>query len=69
MTIETKYNYGDTVWLMRDNKIIEGKIFKIYTTSTDGGLGYFVEYDINGTPQTFDEDALFPSKEELLKSL
>ena len=71
MTIETKYNIGDEVWMMLLNEpeqfVITGieythhRIFvgcKYYIKSID------CEYEVK-----IPEDLLFPTKEELLKSL
>jgi hypothetical protein len=68
MTIKTKYNIGDIVWVIHASNVIEGRITKIsiaienthsfhYTLSTT--LGYIV----------FREEKIFKSKQALLKSL
>lgn len=71
MTIETKYNIGDEVWVNvygeTYNFIVKGirfvcdKLYKriVYTLLEEGG----------DTPIYLDESELFPTKEELLKSL
>ena len=70
MTIETKYNIGDEVWFMPFGNPKKGVI----KTITIGVLGdgdvklkYFVEKSGLGYHR-FESD-LFPTKEELLKSL
>lgn len=73
MTIETKYNIGDKVWFIDDNKAKSATIITI---------GVFVERDMNSQyvsnsvqyglydfPYPYIENYLFPTKEELLKSL
>lgn len=73
MTIETKYNIGDEVWLIYDNQVKSATIITI---------GVFVERDMNSQyvgesvhyglfnyHYPFIEDLLFRTKEELLKSL
>ena len=68
MTIETKYNIGQEVWFLFDGKPLNGKIVKIseYTIKIKvifkDGKGYLFSRDIK-------DFKLFPTKEELLKSL
>lgn len=66
MTIETKYNIGDEVWFMFDEKPIRGTIKNI-------GSHISINVVINGNSYIFRREAkgfeLFPTKEELLKSL
>lgn len=68
MLIKTKYNIGDEVWFMFDGKPLNGKINRIseYTIKIEvifeDGKEYLFSRDIKG----FD---LFPTKEELIKSL
>lgn len=68
MTIETKYNIGDEVWFLFDGKPLNGKIARIseYTIKIivifKDGKEYLFSRDIKGFK-------LFPTKEELLKSL
>lgn len=71
MTIETKYNIGDEVWVNvygeTSNFIVKGirfvcdKLYKriVYTLLEEGG----------DTPIYLDESELFPTKENLLNSL
>jgi hypothetical protein len=81
MTIETKYNIGDEVWFMADNKAHKAIIYGFLCEQAchyikDGeprcvytNLDYIVSIDQGGhTSKMYDCD-LFPSKEELLKSL
>ena len=77
MTIETKYNIGDEVWLMYHNKAVRTKTesvkIKKYARRTMGmKIETCITYDV-ATPDdsTIEviEESLFPTKEELLKSL
>lgn len=65
MTIETKYNIGDEVWFMCGSQIFCGRICCIVVWLHN--LSYKVEFEMG--LYGFIEDVLFPTKEELLKSL
>lgn len=77
MKIETKYNIGDAVWVITNNKVhhiridaIEVSIGKA-TTNEDGVLSiseYKTSYSV-GWGNWHKESDIFPTKEELLKSL
>lgn len=83
MKIEIKYNIGEQVFLIRDNEVQKHQIKSIsFTkTSTNGRILYsFVdmfslediresEFSTEDGLEWWDEDKLFPTKEELLKSL
>jgi hypothetical protein len=75
MTIETKFDIGDVCYFMYDNKVKDSTIVKINFTKEkllssfnmekltyNVALGYVSNID-------FEEDKLFPTKEDLLKSL
>jgi hypothetical protein len=70
MTIETKYNIGDEVWGAAHEEIWSGRITAIiiYYAFGMSRIGYkvFVEEEMHFTLR---EQDLFPTKEELLKSL
>lgn len=72
MTIETKYNIGQEVWFMNKNKACSDIITAIHTYTTETllnttyGFGNTIRTQIVSTVQ---ESDLFPTKEELLKSL
>ena len=77
MTIETKYNIGDEVWIKKDYKkgIIQGAVQDLRATSVFLCRTPTIEYTIryvnkNGKLQLFHrlEEDVFPTKEELLKS-
>lgn len=69
MTIETKYNIGDQVWFMDGLEPVSKEILRIdievYNVKT------IIEYDVmlGDIITGFYEHQIFPTKEELLKSL
>lgn len=65
MTIETKYNIGDEVWYLFNNHV--GMIAKIVLICV--GIDMKVRYRCDNSHNYFFENDLFPTKEELLKSL
>jgi hypothetical protein len=67
MKIETKYNIGDEVVYLSDNKIKEGNIrnFSILVY-IDGTIT--IQYKTSNGVYVYEQD-LFSTKEELLKSL
>lgn len=75
MKIETKYNIGDEVWFIRDNKVQSLKITQLNVLmsllpKTDGygcEINQVVDYGDRRT--VLAEYECFPTKEELLKSL
>ena len=77
MTIETKYNIGDEVWTYGDyhKGCITGEIQDLKATSVFLDITPTIEYTIrrviNGKVKLHHrlEQDLFPTKEELLKSL
>ena len=74
MTIETKYNIGDEVWVKPTNYIEKGIIYAIDVSARmEHGIitRKCVSYDvlIDGCLFTFYEQGISPTKEELLKSL
>jgi hypothetical protein len=85
MTIETKFNYGDTVFVLTNNKVYNVTIIGVnvqYGTEIDRVnqqgrkscsnpkqyITYKIEYQ-SGGETTIDEDNVFATKDELLKSL
>lgn len=71
MTIETKFNIGDEVWCMHNNKVYISFIqeVRVRKNNKKTKIEYIVE-----SMQKIDfglkkEDELYPTKEELLKSL
>lgn len=71
MGIKTKYNIGDEVWLMVRGECYQLKVVGIRTTTLKcyKSIEYFVSEDGEELSFTFEESDLFPTKEELLKSL
>ena len=70
MTIETKYNLGQKVFFLLNNKVECYPIVKI-EVEVDGG-DMSVNYTLHnslGRIKPIREELLFPTKEELLKSL
>ena len=72
MTIETKYNIGQEVWFMKENKACSDIITAIHTYRTETisnityGFGESIHSQIIAITS---EQGIFPTKEELLKSL
>lgn len=71
MTIETKFNIGDEVWYLYNNKVSSGKIETIRAkVSTIERFNFIHYYIISSTESlTLEEKSVFSSKEELIKSL
>ena len=75
MEIKTKYNIGDGVWFMCDNKTRRGEILgvKAEINIMPKGPAQYNSYSVRDSVTTgvcvFPEYDLFPTKEELLKSL
>lgn len=67
MTIETKYNIGDEVWVEIAGKACLVKIGAIHITTT-GNMNWY-SYDVYYNGQVYGNANVFPTKEELLKSL
>lgn len=80
MTIETKYNMGDKVWFIHENKLCFKLIVSIsirpavrISYSSPTGLipteRIFYRFKIGLTEISKKEEEVFPTKDELLKSL
>lgn len=71
MTIETKYNIGDEVWVAVDGKPTQGKVRYIDAICSRLGseLRYAIRYGVISYEAPYYEAAVFPTKEELLKNL
>ena len=70
MKIETKYDIGQEVWAYLGEQCIKGRIFniRIYVEQNDSIVCWYnVMFDDDDVCLT--SNYLFPSKEELLKSL
>lgn len=73
MTIETKYNIGDKVWFMHNNSVESAIIIKIDAVIEKNmnctGMHETTSYCLFDYCGYYIECKLFPTKEELLKSL
>jgi len=77
MEKEFKYNLGDNVWLMKDNKAIQCIIVGCWFTDFIDTVGfnrnaverYFVSHNGERIRDSYELKNLFGSKEELIKSL
>lgn len=73
MTTETQYNIGDKVWFMHDNKVKSGIVIIINVVIEKDmnctGVHKTTRYSLYNYPGYYPENKLFPTKEELLKSL
>ena len=80
MTIETNYNLGQDVYFMDENKVHCAKVISVNIEITELSHEYVTtkcvcKYTLdyrggkNGGLKVLSEDVLYPSKEELLKSL
>ena len=67
MTIETKYNIGDEVWAIVENKVCQYHILNI-TAKKRMQTTIEVMYYIGNCEWRYEQE-LFSTKEELLKSL
>ena len=65
MTIETKYNKGDEVWLMKDNAPRTAIIDRIRIYAS---VDVYIEYEIKGSSKKYSESELFTFKQDLLDS-
>ena len=72
MKIETKFNPGQTVWIMIDNKPIKCIIDAVIPGALWKSFRYKDSYTIegyNGKSPKFYEEQIFTTKEELIESL
>lgn len=82
MTIETRFNIGDTVWVMKNNRICSGVVEIILTRTPkllkDGHLiptfiTYTVKFEDDYHPDgiycEYNEKLLFETKEALIATL
>ena len=68
MEIKTKFNAGDKVFYMRDNRVQSGEVrgMQVLIHKSEVKIIVYVSF---GDRRGYTEDILFESKEELLKSL
>lgn len=72
MEIKTKFNLGQKVYLLWNNKVIRPQIEGISVRVNALGNGekdISITYELVGLDKRFDEEVLFATKEELLQSL
>lgn len=73
MTIETRYNIGDKVWFMYNNSVKCELIIKINALiekdMNSTNIHITILYHLYDYDTSYIESKLFPTKEELLKSL
>ena len=71
MTIETKYNIGDEVWFMDKNMPTKGVVVKLDVDIARSGDWYIEHYKVEVVGFIYCKigQHLFPTKEELIKSL
>ena len=67
MEVNTKYDIGDTVWFILQNKAHHGEITG-YNVTVDETMNIVVIYTIHHDNKR-PENKVFKTKEELLKSL
>ncbi len=72
MTIETKYNIGDEVWVeyyMKPTKMVVESLLFVKDAEIEKIMYSVVNPDDRREFYDADESEIFPTKEELLKSL
>lgn len=71
MTIETKYNIGDKVWLMFNDSVSNEKIEKISITVEKRNLDIYktIYYKLVNYSQWYEEQKFFSTKKDLIDSL
>lgn len=73
MTIETRYDIGDKVWFMYNNSVKCESIIKINALiekdMNSTNIHITILYHLYDYDTSYIESKLFPTKEELLKSL
>ena len=79
MTIETKYDIKEKVWVLSQNKVLQGFIegitvnyyYGLNNTTIEECIFYLVhnEANVRISQNSFSEKKVFTSKEELIKSL
>lgn len=69
MTIETKFNKEDSVFVIFDNKVINTTVKSINISVFFNEPNIEYKVDINGHSYMYKEQHVFATKEELIKSL
>lgn len=72
MKLETKYDIGQSVWFIKDNRIHKSTIYGLvrYSINYTSGGKYQEEilYDLNSLGQYYEKD-LHSTKEDLIKAI
>lgn len=70
MTIETKFNLGDKVFVLHNDRIHQVEVISLcaFTEIHDVKINYDVMFHAGGTAK-FSEKRLFATKQELIESL
>ena len=66
--INTKFDIGDTIWLIDSNKVMSMKITGV-KVQVNERCECEVEYDLHHGDRKVEESKAFATKEELLESL
>jgi hypothetical protein len=74
MTVETKFNIGDEVWLMYDNMAITAQVIEMNVEIRENYLSVvnancYCKIKSPHFTREIHDSRIFPTKEELLKSL
>ena len=70
MKIETKYNIGDEVWGIPNGEPVKLVVTRIYVKNHAHRISVSYEFDVtDDRTYRLPESWIFPTKEELLKSL
>ena len=73
MEIKTKFNLWQNVYLLWSNKVvcrqIDGISVRVENALENGEKDISITYELVGLDKRFDEEVLFATKEELLRSL
>ena len=66
MGVKTKYEFGDKVWYIKNNQILNKEItgFIIHVDKNGPDIKYWVDYE-----DTLHDNELFETREELLNTL
>lgn len=70
MTIETKFQIGDAIFFLEENKVSKARVdsVRVIIANISAG-GTSIDYSIQGLRFSIKESEAFSTKEELLKSL
>lgn len=69
MTIETKFNVGDEVFILEDNRIKKCKILIIWSETDKNGTGYSYRLGKEVCDISCFRGPIFKTKQELIDSL